>query len=585
MSRPLAYYAIALLIGLISSVLFLNHYFILGAVVTASFLWIVFITIKSKFSYIMIFIYIIGFINIYLYYKVPQDFTGKLRIIENKKLYSLGEYKNKKYCITGNIEDVKEGQLITADFVVDKNPVYSKGIVGEIKLTNILNREEDLLTKMYSYRGELFNNFQRELGNKYAAIVCGICFGDDKYISQEDKEEFNTLGIIHVISVSGFHIMLIYKLFQGLLGAKASILITLLFVCFTGAKAPTLRAFIMIMAISLSKRVYKKYDALSSLSFAILLILSFKPFYITDLGFNLSWISTLGIVLFNKKLTRYLYKLPKVVNKSISLTLSAQSLSFPYVSLTLRSFSPGFLLGNFFIIPLYSLVIYISFGALIFIKFDYIFHMINKLLLLIFKLVDIWTYMLMNISPGKLYVNTGLVLMYTTFFITILCYKKGFEKVKYLPLFILLSAALWDYHFIPIVSVCDYGSNRFIKVSYKDKNYLFTYLSGDKLRGRVDNYLLDPMIINIRDDEYKLSFNKKQDIVISSLNNSKSSKMVELRIKTNHLGNNTEVYDIINMRKDGVSFDYTIKEIRTYIPLYVHIFKSGMERGMLSDRY
>jgi len=96
---------------------------------------------------------------------------------------------------------------------------------------------------------------------------------------------------------------------------------------------------------------------------------------------------------------------------------------------------------------------------------------------------------------------------------------------------------------------------------------------------------VEPLVINIRDDEYKLSFNKKQDIIVKSLNNSKSSKIVELRIKTNYLGNNTEVYDIINMRKDGISFDYTIKEIQTYIPLYVHIFKSGMERGKLSDRY
>lgn len=585
MNRPLIYYAIALLIGLISSVLFLNHNFIIGAVITASFLWIFFITIKSKLFYIVVFIYIIGFVNINLYYKVPKDIKGKLRIIENRSLYSVGEYKNKKYCITGNLENIKEGQLVNSDFIIYKNPVYSRGLVGEIKVTNIINTEKDIITKIYEYREELFKSFQRELGTRYAAIVSGICFGDDKYISQGDKEEFNNLGIIHVISVSGFHIMLIYKLFQGLFSSKVSILISLLFVCFTGAKAPTLRAFIMIIVISLSKKVYKKYDALSSLSFAIIIILSFKPFYITDLGFNLSWISTLGIVLFNNKFSRYLYKLPKLINKSVSLTLSAQSLSFPYVSLTLKTFSPGFLLGNFFIIPLYSLIIYISFAALIFIKINYVFNLINKVLLLIFKLVDIWSYMVISITPEKVYVNTGITLMYTIIFITILLYKKGFNKAKYLPLFILISAVLWDYHFIPVISICDYGSNRFIRVSYKDKNYLFTAGSSDKLRGRIGNYVMDPIVINIRDDEYTIYLDKKQSISINSLNNSKSSKEVELSIKSNYLGKYTEVYDIINMRKDGISFDYSIKEIQTYIPLPKYIFISGSERGKLSDRY
>lgn len=585
MSRPLIYYAIALLIGLISSVLFLNDYFILGAVMTASFLWIFFITIKSKLFYIMVFVYIIGFVNMNLYYKIPKDIKGEVRIIEKRNLYSIGEYKNKKYCITGNLEKIKEGQLINSAFVIDKNPVYSRGFVGEIKVTNIINTKDDVITKVYEYREGLFKSFQKELGTKYAAIVSGICFGDDKYISDEDKEEFNTLGIIHVISVSGFHIMLIYKLFQGMFSSKFSLLLTLLFVCFTGGKAPTLRAFIMIMVISLSKRVYKKYDALSSLSFAIIIILSFKPFYITDLGFNLSWISTLGIVLFNNKLSRYLYKLPTLINKSVSLTLSAQSLSFPYVALTLKVFSPGFLLGNFFIIPLYSFIIYISFAALIFIKVNYIFSLINRLLLLIFKLVDIWTYILISIAPEKLYANAGITLMYTIMFITILLYKKGFNKAKYLPLFILISAVLWDYHFIPVISVCDYGSNRFIKVSYKDKNYLFTAGSGDKFRERIGNYVMDPMVINIREDEYTIYLHKKQIITINSLNNSKSSKEVELSIKSNYLGKYSEVYDIINMRKEGISFDYSIKEIQTYIPLSKHIFISGSERGTLSDRY
>lgn len=57
----------------------------------------------------------------------------------------------------------------------------------------------------------------------------------------------------------------------------------------------------MIIILKLSKKVFRKYDSLSSISLAAIIILLNKPYYILDIGFMLSFLSTLGILLYNKK--------------------------------------------------------------------------------------------------------------------------------------------------------------------------------------------------------------------------------------------------------------------------------------------
>lgn len=584
MSRPLVYYAISLIIGLISSVLFLTDYFLLGAVFTASFLSIFFFTVSRKYFIVILTIYILGLINSFLYYKLPEGNIGNVRVIEKKNYYSLGEYKNKKFIIDEDIKDIKEGEVIYCSFTLNKRLMFSKAVLGEMKNVKVINRKEDLITKLHEYREYIFKRFEKSLGKRYSAVLSGICFGYDKHIYEEDLEDFNTLGIIHVISVSGFHIILIYKLFEVLLTGNISLIITLFFVCFTGGKAPTLRAYIMIILMSLSKKFYKSYDVLSSLSFTVMLLLFIKPYYITDIGFNLSWLSTLGIILFNKKFSRYLYKLPSYINKSISITLSAQTLSFPYASVTLKTFSPGFLFGNLFIIPIYSLIIYISFLSIILMPFPELFHLVNKLIFILFKAVDIWIYMLIYFSPDKYHVNSAIIILYTAIFISIIITKRHIKSIRLLPLFLFFPALLWDYYFIPYISISEIGSSRFIRLSYKNQNYIFTTSNTDKLRVKLSKHIEDPAVINIKNQRYIIKLSNSETVTLEREINARE-RGVSLIIKSSSFGRETQVYDIINMHKEYIDLDYSIKNIEIYRPLAGHIFISGMERRKYSDRH
>ncbi len=160
-------------------------------------------------------------------------------------------------------------------------------------------------------------------------MVMSLCFGETKYISNSDKDILKKLGVIHVVSVSGFHMAIIYKLLERVLGLTLAIPVSFLYVILTGMKSSAIRAFIMIIILKLSKKVFRKYDSLSSISLAAIIILLNKPYYMLDIGFMLSFYLP-SILLYNKKISRTLYKLPQRINSCLSLTLSSQIYTFPY---------------------------------------------------------------------------------------------------------------------------------------------------------------------------------------------------------------------------------------------------------------
>lgn len=578
MSKPLLYYVISLIIGLLSSILFLMNYLLLGAVFAASFFAVMFYTVPKSYFYIIVSVFCIGFINIYSYYSLPKSQSLMVRVLEERFDYYIGEYKNKKYAIIGIEQEIKEGVLVYGGFEVIDNPSITRGLVAELKVNEIYEVKKDSISKIYEYRDAIYNSFKGALGEKYAAIVSALCFGNTKYMHEDSTEELKDLGIIHLVSVSGFHTVLIFGAFKRFLGSNIAIIATLLFVLFTGAEASSLRAFLMLFITYLSTKLYKRYDPLSSLSLAVILILMFRPYYITSIGFNLSCLSTLGIILFNNKLNRILYKLPSYINNSLSLTLSSQSIAFPYAALSIKTFSPGFILGNIFLIPLYTIIIYLSFIALIAIKLPKVFYLINKPIKLLFSLVEGWSYLLLEITPDKVVIEKEFVVFYTLIFICLMLSKKYKKEIKYLPVVLLIPILLIDYHFIPSVTLGEIGNTRFIRVMYRQENIVFTTGKTSTVRNKLIGYAENPMIINIRDDQYTLNLSDKYTIKVNKIPGDNS--LVALKISSNRSRNKIEIYDIINIKRKKKSYDYGYNELAAYMPLKSFIYKSVEDRGI-----
>lgn len=301
-----------------------------------------------------------------------------------------------------------------------------------------------------------------------------VCFGDTEYLSINQKNDFQKLGIIHAISVSGFHMSIIYGIFETLLGFEAGILVTGFYVIFTGLKPPSIRAFIIILTLKVSKKLFRNYDGISALSLSALILLTLRPYYITDLGFQLSYLAALGIIIYYKKIRKKLWFLPDKLNASVSVTLSAQVFSLPYVILELGNFSPGFLLGNIILVPIYSAIVVIGNIALITIKIKPVFNIAVIALRAAMLAVNGGNYLLLNASPEMVVYTTTEALFFIALYPCYIFIKKGYKQVRYIPLFLIIFILIQSYCIVPRITYYSSQDGDDILIRYRNHSVLVT---------------------------------------------------------------------------------------------------------------
>lgn len=156
-----------------------------------------------------------------------------------------------------------------------------------------------------------------------------LLLGDRQGLDQATTADFRDAGLAHILAVSGLHVsLMMMALFfvlkrlrlspRVLLGLIA--LLLLLYAWMLEFSPSIVRAGILTLLFLLGRVVKRRVDPLSSWSLAFLLILLFRPLDLFTLGFQLSFLAVLGIVLLGDRLTCLLHrcKLPWKVQKALS---------------------------------------------------------------------------------------------------------------------------------------------------------------------------------------------------------------------------------------------------------------------------
>ncbi|MCY6371838.1 ComEC/Rec2 family competence protein [Clostridium ganghwense] len=443
MKRPLLYYSVSVFIGCFS-IFVLDGNIFCGAILFVSFLGITFFTLDRKEFIIVCTFFIMGCLNFYMYFNINLINEVEFRVVERKNYYCMASYKGRKVYLLGNTNGLKNGERIKAYGSFKKDINYVKGSIGCYKINFYKNKKEDWIYKICEFKEELFEKYSKELGKKKAALIMGTCYGETKYLSLNQKENFKKLGITHIISVSGFHMAVVYKLLESIFGMNLSLLLSFIYLLFTGAKAATSRAYIMILILKLSKIVYKRYDSLSALGLAGFLLLFIRPYYILDMGFILSFLAALGIILYNKKFQRYLYKLPRKLNESLSITLSAQIFAMPYVMCALNNISLFFIPANLILIPLYSMLVFLGNIVLLIFKIPVIFRFVISILYSLTTAIEGANYILLSICPSVGVYNYFYGVALLGIFMSYLFYKHGYTELKYFPVVLVYFILLYN---------------------------------------------------------------------------------------------------------------------------------------------
>jgi competence protein ComEC len=194
----------------------------------------------------------------------------------------------------------------------------------------------------------------------------------------------------------------------------------------------------MLVLMTFSKKVYRNYDALSALSFSALILLFFNPYYICDMGFVLSFFATLGIILYYSKMRLKLRKLPPKIRDSMSVTLSAQVYTIPFLMMQNIDVSLISIPANLLIVPLYSLIIILgNVGALI-IKIEPLFKIICYSLTTIITAINGGSDLILRISPevkNYSYIEGIVVILIYMCYIFV---RRGYENIKIVPFIIII---------------------------------------------------------------------------------------------------------------------------------------------------
>ncbi|WP_026884870.1 ComEC/Rec2 family competence protein [Clostridium akagii] len=453
MEKPLVCFFISMIIGDLCGIL-LNDFLFLDVAIAASFLICVFLICEKKFFAFMMLFFIIGFSSLLSYFGVglPVESELNVRIINKSQFYTTASYIGRKVSINGNLKNVDIGQKVLLKGYFNKSTDYDYGVIGNYKVIKIGSKSNDFISILYTFKDKIHKKFNSEIGEELGSEIMAIAFGDSAQLSQDSKNDFKGLGIVYAICVSGLHMLIVFKVLRLCLSLELSIIGGIIYTLFTGCQPSTVRALIMIIILKYSKKLSKNYDVYSALSLAGMLLVLLKPYYILDVGFMLSFLATLGIAMFYKKISKALYKLPKRINESLSISLSVQSLSLPYALFTLKSFSFGSILGNIFLVPIFSILVVLGNVALVASPVKMLFGIISMPIYMLLTALNGGISILLKLTPPMVYIPPIYAIFIMYLYLCYILMRKGYKSVKYGPMLFFVIILINQYSFLPGMS-------------------------------------------------------------------------------------------------------------------------------------
>ncbi|MCL1936198.1 MAG: competence protein ComEC family protein [Defluviitaleaceae bacterium] len=171
----------------------------------------------------------------------------------------------------------------------------------------------NLNTILQSFRNRVLNVFDKNLPHDQASVLKSMIMGDRSDIEPEILEAFRVSGLYHILVVSGLHISIIMvsinsllsKFFHKKISAIISLLIIILYAFMIGSVS-VYRASIMAAVLVFSKIVDRDKDFITSISFSAILLLFYRPLFLFDLGFLLSFSSVFAIAIGQKPTENFL---------------------------------------------------------------------------------------------------------------------------------------------------------------------------------------------------------------------------------------------------------------------------------------
>lgn len=339
-----------------------------------------------------------------------------------------------------------------------------------VKLNSTLSLKEKTMQKINNYRENVINIHSKYLKSPNLEILGGIVFGDDAVSPPQNiKQSFINSGLLHILAASGMNVAFIYTFFFAIMSlfrinfktkVSLGIVTVVIYSLMTGLGASVIRAACMLIFVLLGKLIDRDAHSISLLSFVALLMLIYNPMYINDVGFQLSFIVTFGILVMAPAVARFKNKFLDFLAGTVAIPIIAQLWVIPIQIFYFNNISLYSVFANIMSVPI---LMVLSFGGFVssllcaikplasFIcqVFDFI---LNPLLTLLVNISDFWgqlphsTMQTTHPSEFQIFVYYGILLC-----IAGLLYKELREK--YLKKLLISFAVLFVTWMITLIPV------------------------------------------------------------------------------------------------------------------------------------
>lgn len=192
-----------------------------------------------------------------------------------------------------------------------------------------------------------------------AGFINGILIGEKHGLSKEWYNNFTSVGLTHVIVLSGYNIAMIFAWTRSVFRKTSFVtqhivgfLSVVVLVFISGAGAPAIRAGLLVVIMGLASLLKRQQSAGYFLSLGIFIMLLFNPFYLLyDISFQLSVVATYGLVYIAPIIKTKLVRTPSFLSDVIRDTISAQVAVLPLQLFYFGTLSWVSLFANILILP------------------------------------------------------------------------------------------------------------------------------------------------------------------------------------------------------------------------------------------
>ena len=321
--------------------------------------------------------------------------------------------------------------IYTTAFIYSGNIVQLETLRRSF-VSNIKNKRED-----YIRRVEKSIGIEDGLGTLVALVT-----GDKRYMDKEDADSYAASGAMHLMAVSGMHVVFIFAMISAILSflgnslparvirAITTMIIIVIFCAIADFAPSVIRAAVTIALVLISSVVNRRSSSLNSLSGSALIMTIFNPETLFDPGFQLSFAAVLSIIFINPAIeSKYKAKnkIMRYIWQNISVSTSCQ-LGVSLISIPMFGYLPiYFLLANTLLIPLSVVIIYIASAVVVLTSFNLEFGFIFSILKVLSKLMNFLAIRIGELPMSVISVNLS--------------------RLSLSILFILLIITFWDFGF------------------------------------------------------------------------------------------------------------------------------------------